>query len=217
MIVQPIYFQQRKDLPPAMPIRVLIFDWILKSFISPDHHKSVIDLGCGPGLFARRYRNLGLSVRAVDARNDRIDLEEDFENIEFAQQDIRESALEGFDIISILGLFYHLTLEDQINLLNRIPKHTITIMETQIYVRDHVTKKGKSRLTPVSQSGFRGAIWQEPGNQVSTASWNNSESFWHGPKSLNKIFRQSGFKALILVEPKFMSIYASRGYFIGFK
>ncbi len=55
MIVHPVTFEKYDTLPPAMPIRVLILDWIMDTFLDPSRHKRVVDLGCGAMNLSVRY------------------------------------------------------------------------------------------------------------------------------------------------------------------
>ncbi len=216
MILNPIIQSRYDELPPALPIRVLILDWIMETFLDPERQPNVIDLGCGGMTLTSRYRDKGFTVTGVDARTERLE-NADSDGITFIQQDVRETDLTGFEIISHLGLFYHMTLEDQLDMFNRIPKGTVTVLETQIYEPHTVTPKGKPRLTQAKDQGYWGAIWSEPGNHRPTASWDSDHSFWHAPKSLYRFFRRTGFKTAMPVEPRFMSMYASRGYYVLFK
>jgi len=216
MILHPVSHSQHDLLPKPKPIRGELLDWIIETFLDPTTHRKIIDLGCGGMALTRRYRNAGFNVTAVDIRKERTE-NKDLKGIQFVQQDVRETDLNGYEVISLLGLFYHMTLEDQVSLLNRIPKGTVTILETQIYEPKTVTKKGKPRLKATKAEGYWGALWREPGNDVKTASWNNETSFWHAPKSLYRLCRLTGFKAVMPVKPRFMSIYASRGYYILLK
>ena len=216
MILTPVFHSRHDDLPPALPIRTMLLEWMIETFLDQTKHKTVIDLGCGGMAMTRRYRDRGFDVTAVDIRTDRNE-GKDLTGIKFIQQDIRETDLSGYDVISHLGLLYHMTLKDQIDMLNRIPKGTITILETQIYEPNTVTPKGKPRLSTAKDGDYWGALWEEPGNDVPTASWNNATSFWHAPKSLYRMFRKTGFKTAMPIEPRFMSIYASRGFYLLFK
>ena len=216
MIVHPIFHSRHEVLPEAMPIRVMILQWIISTFLDPTQQKTVVDLGCGGMALTKLYRDQGFDVTAVDVRTDR-NRDKEKDGIKFIQQDIRETDLNGYDVISHLGLLYHMTLEDQLDMFNRIPSNTITVLETQIYEPNTVTPKGAKRLTTAKQDVYHGALWQEPGNHVLTASWNNETSFWHRPNSLYRMCRRTGFKMVIPVEPHFMSMYASRGFYILFK
>lgn len=216
MIVHPITYEKHETLPPAMPIRVLILDWITDTFLDPARHKKIVDLGCGGMNLTVRYQDKGFDVTGIDARTVR-NLDKGATPVPFIQQDVRETDLSSYDVISHLGLLYHMTLEDQLDMFARIPKGSVTIVETQVYEPQTVTQKGKPRLTPHKQDGYWGALWEEPGNHKPTASWNNETSFWHTPKSLYKMCRKTGFKTVLPVEPKFMSMFASRGYWVLFK
>ena len=76
----------------------------------------VVDLGAGHGGFSIHAADLGWEVTAVDARTERWKKDE---RITWVQQDVREHDLSGYDLICCLGLFYHLTVEDQLDFLRR--------------------------------------------------------------------------------------------------
>jgi len=164
-----------------------------------------------------KYRDHGYIVTAVDIRDNRVPDPEDMTNITFVKQNVEDAVLDDYDVISNLGLFYHMTLAQQIAMMTRTPQNSITIMETQIFEPHTQTAKGRERLTPAKDGDYWGARYTEPGNHVSTAAWDSSESFWHNPNSLLRLFRKTGFKMVMPVNPKFMSMFASRGYYILFK
>jgi 2-polyprenyl-3-methyl-5-hydroxy-6-metoxy-1,4-benzoquinol methylase len=85
---------------------------------------SLVDLGAGPCLFAKLAAKEDFRVTAVDVRPPwNIDGSplplESLAGIEFVQADACKFDVSGFDIVSIVGLLYHLTLDEQIDLLSR--------------------------------------------------------------------------------------------------
>jgi hypothetical protein len=98
--------------------------------LGPGEGRTLLDLGAGPCVFARRARDAGWKVTAVDARTDV--LPEDMDGITFIQSDVREFDPSGFDTIFNLGLLYHLPIEDQKRLLTAC-SYTRVILEGQVH------------------------------------------------------------------------------------
>jgi len=59
----------------------------------------------------------GWNVTAVDARDTRFPTDE---RITWVHQDVREADLTGYELILCLGLWYHLIIDDQLSLLQRM-------------------------------------------------------------------------------------------------
>ena len=155
----------------------------------------LLDLACGHGKFSLAARDLGWEVTAVDVRTDRMPEES---GIEWVQSDVRDFEIEQdkYDCISVLGLLYHLELEDQLRLL-RSCAGTPTIVDT------HVT-----RMTDYEKSGYLGTLfeeapWATPEQraEIATASWGNETSFWPTEESLMRMFHDSGFAQVFRLIP----------------
>lgn len=154
---------------------------------------SLIDLGSGHGLFAQLAADRGWRVTAQDARGDRFP-EDD--RIAWEVSDVRDVDLLGYDLISCLGLFYHLTLKDQLSLLDR-SRGVPIILDT------HVANERPAPMTlsePVAPQGYRGRYYREP-DQVthSTASWGNADSFWPRPQALYRMLDERGYDVMASV------------------
>jgi 2-polyprenyl-3-methyl-5-hydroxy-6-metoxy-1,4-benzoquinol methylase len=89
--------------------RIQIFSLLLGLF-EPGR---LIDLGAGHSVAAAKA---GWEVTAVDARTDR---NATAPGVTWVQADVRDIDLGGYDVVGCLGLFCHLTVEDQIDLLAR--------------------------------------------------------------------------------------------------
>jgi hypothetical protein len=153
-----------------------------------------VDLATGHGKFARVAAESGWRVTAVDARTERWP-EERPANTEWVQADIRDVDLEPFDLVLCLGLFYHLTLDDQLDLLDRV--RVPIIIDTHI---DHGVTKHEDKLSErVELGGYRGRLYQEPGRL--TSSWGNDQSFWPDLESFHRMLAQAGFPLVLTKEP----------------
>lgn len=151
---------------------------------------SLIDLGAGHGMFSQAAADRGWKVTALDARGDRYP-EDD--RIEWVVGDVRDVDLGAYDVVVCLGLFYHLTLEDQLDLLARASG-------TPIILDTHVANDRPVPMTlsdPVTIQGFTGRLYQEPDQAThSPASWGNDQSFWPRPRALYRMLAQQGYDVL---------------------
>ncbi len=154
----------------------------------------LVDLGAGHGAFSVRAADAGWDVTAVDARDTRF-VEDD--RVTWVRQDIREFDLTGFDLILCLGLFYHLTLDDQLSLLDRA-SGTPMIIDTHV-----ATPNPTHPLSPpVTVRGFRGRYYQENGwRERATASWENEKSFWPRREAFYRMLAEHGYPAVYAGAP----------------
>lgn len=144
----------------------------------------LVDLATGTGWFAQIAASLGWQVTALDARERPW---EEQPGITWLRQDVRDAELTGYDLILCLGLFYHLTCDDQLDLLDRCAE-TPLILDTHVSLDDTVTV-----------NGFTGLIYHEPGDILSSSG--NPESFWPSLLSLNRMLAGAGYKHVEAVEP----------------
>lgn len=152
-----------------------------------------MDLGAGHGKFSIAAQELGWDVTAVDARTVRMPMTE---GIEWLESDVRDFDPSGYGCICVLGLFYHLAVEDQLALLRKCAG-TLTIVDT------HVAGGVEVKL-----DGYEGVYFDEvPGgtpeerNAKPTASWGNETSFWPTQESFIRMARDCGFSQVSAVLP----------------
>lgn len=151
--------------------------------------RTLVDLGAGHGKFSVVAADLGWQVTAVDARGDRYP---DDPRVEWVVGDVRDADVSSYDVIACLGLFYHLTVDDQIGLLERCAGRPI-ILDT------HVANDAPSPFTlsdEVTLRGYRGRLYREGPQSASTASWGNEESFWARPRALHRMLAEHGYDVL---------------------
>ena len=166
-----------------MDIRLEIFHSLLGT-LRPGR---LLDLGCGHGKFSVLARDLGWQVTGVDARTERIPAES---GIEWIEHDARTFPIEGFDCVAVLGLFYHLEIDDQIDLLARCGG-TPTILDTHVSLR------------PTHQErGYDGQHFHEK-LAAPTASWNNEWSFWPTEEALLRMLSDAGFRFTLKLSPPY--------------
>lgn len=180
------------------------------ALVGPGNGRTLLDLGAGPCQFARRARDAGWRVTAVDARTER--LPEDMDGITFIEADVREFDPSGFDTIAILGLLYHLRLEEQEALLARC-SYTRVILETEVHTPGYVPPAAEPWGREIIRSkGYRGVLFPE--KDTLQASIGNPSSFWATEPSLLDMFERCGFRAVELVEPMLHSMHGTRRFYI---
>ena len=155
---------------------------------------TLIDLGSGHGMFAVEAADKGWKVTALDARGDRYPENRD-ERIDWRIGDVRDVDFSGYDVILCLGLFYHLTIDDQLDLLKRA-QGTPIILDTHV-ANDRWAPMQKSLSEPVTLQGYRGVLYKEPDQSTnSPASWGNDYSFWPRPQALYRMLGERGYDVL---------------------
>jgi len=154
-----------------------------------------VDLGAGHGKFSMRASAAGWDVTAVDVRKERFVGDG---RVKFVEADVRSYDASGFDLVLCLGLFYHLTLADQIDLLCRVAG-TPLMLDTHVATGLYDTRMAISE--PVNVGGYEGVHYQEGEQSDPRSSWGNDSSFWHTPDSLMKLLADSGYPIVLSVDP----------------
>lgn len=150
-----------------------------------------VDLGAGHGKFSMLAADRGWMVTAVDARRDRTPTDD---RVTWVEADVRATDLAPFDLILCLGLFYHLTLDDQLDLIRRS-------MDRPLLIDTHIdTGSSAHRLSDqVELDGRTGRLYKEPG--LTTSSWGNDQSFWPTLSTFHDMLAAGGFHTVLTVEP----------------
>lgn len=159
---------------------------VVRSLLAPLRPGRLLDVATGHGLFALLAHELGWDVTAMDARTERMPA---MPGIQWIQGDVRTFDVSGYDVIMILGLLYHLDIDDQVDLLRRCAG-TPLILDT------HVALKPAG-----SRSGYRGSVFlevpdlpPEDHERCETASWGNKESWWTTQEELLRLLRDVGYR-----------------------
>ncbi len=174
--------------------------------------RRLLDLGCGPCLFAQKAQACGFQVTAVDARSDRVPPSDVLGSITFIQEDVRNFDPSGFDVVCVLGLLYHLELEDQLALLRNC-RGSAVVVDTQFCEEGPAPIDAPSWQTMfVQEQGYTGLLYPE-GNNI-MAAWGNESSFWHTEDSLLRMFEACGFEKVTRVIPQYSSKHGPRGFFL---
>jgi hypothetical protein len=192
--------------------RIRLFRFLLWHCAAPG--EKLADLGAGPCVFARFARDLGFAVTAVDGRDTRVPSRDELGTIRFVNADVREFDLRGYDVVTILGLLYHLTLDDQRSLLRRAREAPIVIIDTEVHIPELIAStrvpEWQSRI--VCEDGFAGVVFPE--NENPMAAIGNRKSFWHTEDSLIRLFKQSGFDNVKVIDPPYQSKYGGRRFYL---
>ncbi|MFD1824937.1 class I SAM-dependent methyltransferase [Mumia zhuanghuii] len=150
----------------------------------------LVDIGAGHGAFSTRAADCGWTVTAVDARSVRFP---DDPRVTWVERDVREAELYGYDLIVNLGLLYHLTLDDQLSLLDRASGIPM-ILDTHV---SPPKAQGWGLSEPTRLRGYTGRLYSEEGLQHKpTASWGNDQSFWPTPRALRRMLHERGWNVL---------------------
>jgi NAD(P)-dependent dehydrogenase (short-subunit alcohol dehydrogenase family) len=162
-------------------------------------------------VFAKRAAAAGYRVVAVDARTERLPSDLPRE-IEFVHADVREFPIQGYDVITVLGLLYHLRLAQQLELLVECRGGPV-VVDTQVHVPEAVTSAaGPWARHIVHEGDYEGVYFPEGDNPM--ASVGNAESFWHTHESLLRLYENSGFESVQVVEPYYVSKYGARQFYV---
>lgn len=216
---------ETKDVPFACPppealegtslqqlsYRLRVFDLVLEELGDPAGRRYV-DLGAGPLMFAQRARNRGFAVTAVDARPPWTGAAP--EGIEHVLADVRTFPLDGFDVIGIVGLLYHLRLDEQIALLKRCDGRP-TIVDTEVWCAELVEEMGlqSPRVRPVDDElGYSGAVLDETGNVWSSV--DNPQSFWLDEPGILRVFEEAGWRKVTTMDPPYFSRFGRRRWYL---
>ncbi len=157
----------------------------------------LLDLATGHGKFALAAQELGWKVTAVDARTERMPMTS---GIEWIQADVRDFCVEGYDVITLLGLLYHLELEAQSNLLKRCSS-TLTLIDTHVSMRP----------TTMIQD-YMGHFFEETVEDA-RASWGNPLSYWLTEESLFRLILSSGYSSILKLMPP--PVTADRTFYVA--
>lgn len=164
----------------------------LLALFSPGH---LVDLGTGHGRFACAAADLGWEVTAVDARIDRFP---DDPRPRWVEADVRTVDLAGYDLVACLGLFYHLDLDDQLDLLARAAGRPM-ILDTHL---DHGTHEHELSEQRTPREGYTGRFYREP--YALTSAVGNRASFWPTLPTFHRMLHEAGFVTVLTLEPWYL-------------
>lgn len=207
-------FDLNLTAPNEGALRTATFRWILSHHVGQAGAR-VADLGAGPCKFAEIAAGKGYRVTAVDGRDER--KPEHLGAVSFVLSDIRDFNVEGYGIILMLGILYHLTLDDQRELLSRTKKGTKTIIDTQVHIpnlviADACRSRGNFADREIQDGPYRGVLFPEENNPM--ASIGNATSWWHTEPSLLALFENTGHEKCLVFGPPYLSKYGARKWYL---
>ncbi len=169
--------------------RFQLFDALVRRF-TPGR---ALDLAAGHGKFSLRAADAGWDVTALDARDERFPADP---RITWVRQDVRDADLSGYDLIFCLGLMYHLTVDDQCDLLKKAAG-------TPLVIDTHLdTGKPTWPLSePVTVGGYSGRLFHEASQERPTASWGNEDSFWATVPEFYRMLADHGYTSVFEANP----------------
>jgi len=194
---------------PVGALRIALFADLLGRFPAG----RLVDLGAGHGIFARVAADLGWEVTAVDARDERFP---DDPRVQWVQSDIRAFLDQELDVdvVACLGLWYHLTLDDQLTLARCCAPRPL-IVDTHVGMpsrEDHPAHR--DQLSDIREKdGYAGRLYHERGMRTrATAAWGNEYSFWPTTTSLERQLTRAGYDVVEQVSP---AVAPDRRFFLA--
>jgi hypothetical protein len=202
--------------PNQGALRTVTLGYILDHLVQAPAGSPLVDLGAGHCLFSRVAAKRGFTVTAVDGRDERKPA--DLGGISFVKSDVRAFDISGFRVILIVGLLYHLTLDDQIDLLSRCPDSAEVVVDTQVHIPDLVVSEGSAERGRFAEQlvrdrDYAGVVFPEGNNTM--ASIGNTSSWWHTEESLLTLFRNSRFSQVVEVGAPYVSKYGARRWYVA--
>jgi hypothetical protein len=172
----------------------------------------LIDLGCGHGNHSIIARNLGFEVTAIDGRFERIPVDRFMEKgVTFIKQFVENVDLTGYDTVLASGILYHLTLESQLNLFEKLltsdVKNLIVNTHFVIFLNNSPQNKMFKHLLTAKveiMGGYHYSYYDEREDYVSRpeAAINNRLSCWFTFESLIRLIQEkAGFTDITILKP----------------
>lgn len=155
--------------------------------------RALADLGAGHCKFSLLAAEAGWDVTAFDVRNERTPPNLASAGVSFVNADVNapDFQVPNFNAICILGLLYHLTLDEQVNLLEKC-SYTMTLIDTHCAPRSDVEVDGFEGMVVIEDEETR----LDP-----RSAWSSADTFWHTLPSIEKLLRQAGYARVTRFEP----------------
>jgi SAM-dependent methyltransferase len=182
----------------------LIHDFSKKPF----DQLSILDLACGEGVYAIEAALNGATVKAIDARTERMKEGEQaakrigLHNLAFEQMDIRsltDTSHGSADVVLFLGILYHLHQTDLFDVLKNIYKicTEFIIIDTHIAAQPEVEIEHEGHI-------YTGRHYREHADNDSEqqrrsrvlSSIDNTTSFWFTKESMLRLLKNTGFSSV---------------------
>jgi SAM-dependent methyltransferase len=169
----------------------------------------LIDLGCGHGNHSRIARDKGFEVTGLDGRSVRIPVKD--KGITWEIGFVENANIAEYDIVLVSGILYHLTLEAQLNLFDKLLNsnvHTL-IVNTHFVIFDNNTPQNKMFKMLLTakieiQGGYHYSYYDEREDYIKRpeAAINNRLSCWFTFDSLIRLIKEkAGFSDITILKP----------------
>jgi hypothetical protein len=170
-----------------------------------------LDLACLEGGFTFELAMQGAQAVGLEGRKDNLDKCEAIKariglsNCSFLQHDVRNLSKHkhgSFDVVLCLGILYHLTASDGVELLRRMHD----VCKRAVIIDTHVALFGEEQVA-VGSEHFSGRTYREfiPGTSPErkqgalASSLDNENSFWMTEESLCRCLQAAGFTSVMKV------------------
>lgn len=200
-----------------LSLRLKTYRHLLATRLAGPAGRRLLDLGSGPGHFARIASRQGFAVTAVDAREPwtltGAASSAAPREYEFVRMDLREfDRIPDFDVIALIGVIYHLPLDDQLALFARCAGKTVVI-DTELFDAAVLPPDRQHRFTRrTTPEGYAGADCAER-NEV-YSSYLNPSSFWFEDDSLTRCLADQGRTRMSIIDPPYRSAFGPRRWYV---
>lgn len=163
------------------------------SLVYGKEKKTAVDLGAGHCRFSDMASVFFEKVYAVDSRDVRVPKSLP-ENITFIKENAVEHDLSKYDVVICLGLLYHLTAKEQIEILKKAYQKEL-IIDTHMAEGDDISE------------GYKGSFYKEADSfeemmDNPKASTTTLESFWFEESEFVRMLKDIGYMQIIKFEPE---------------
>lgn len=200
-----------------LSLRLKTYRHLLATQLAGPAGRRLLDLGSGPGHFARIAARQGFTVTAVDAREPWTLTGQSSKvpsrDYAFVRQDLRTfDRIDDFEVVALIGVLYHLTLEDQLAVLARCAGKTV-IIDTELFDEAALPPDRRHRFTRrVTPQGYTGADCVE--RDAVYSSHLNPTSFWFEEASLTRCLADLGYTSIKIAEPAYRSAFGPRRWYL---
>lgn len=183
------------DILAADRPRIALVSHLVNKYSDGAKGLTVLDLACRTGAFSYALATQGHFVTGVEGRHLNLKGAQLHPNIEYVLGDVRNiQDHPEYDVTLCLGLLYHLTAQDALNLLRQLAK-----MTRQFVILDTHVSFGAQEVT-VEEVTYFGHSYPEPEGDWSSIG--NDTSWWFTEASLMEVLRRADWRATPIESPE---------------
>lgn len=156
---------------------------------------TILDLACRTGSFSHALATQGHRVTGIEGRKDNLDQAPLHPNIQYELANVKDlPESPQFDVTLCLGLLYHLTAQEALELLRKLTKVTrdFVILDTHVSTSD--------QEVVVENRTYFGHTFPEVEGDWSSIG--NDASWWFTEDSLKKLLSVAGWHATNVESPE---------------